>query len=231
MGNRPGGELAKRPFAVYMACRLFGLDAGQEDRVGQFRHSRMHQTDAGRGRRESECPGFVRAVKFSDGAQWHVSQPTDIHDFQWTDLSADGLTDMGRALCEVAKALDVKNMPDRGLPPCWCCCPTDSPPTISMPGSRPSPTNRGARSRCGSPLPSARMPTRRSCRSSSATWSLSRWLPTTPRTGTHDQVASTVPLKAASNPATRTQDQPDTGHVPIPAPPPAALPASADDSW
>ncbi len=47
--------------------------------------------------------------------------------------------------------------------------------------------------------------------------------------------ASTVPLKAASNPASRTKDQADTGHVPIPAPPPPpppdAAPAAADDSW
>jgi hypothetical protein len=46
--------------------------------------------------------------------------------------------------------------------------------------------------------------------------------------------ASTVPLKAASNPATRTAGQPHTGAVPIPAPPPPppdASPAVADDSW
>jgi hypothetical protein len=31
---------------------------------------------------------LVRAVRFSDGAQWHVSQPTDIADFKWDDLEA-----------------------------------------------------------------------------------------------------------------------------------------------
>jgi uncharacterized protein YegL len=41
---------------------------------------------------------LVRAIKFSNGAQWHVSQPTDVADFEWTDLKAGGVTDMGKAL-------------------------------------------------------------------------------------------------------------------------------------
>lgn len=60
---------------------------------------------------------FVRAVKFSDGAQWHVSQPTPVDDFQWTDLSADGVTDMGKALSLVAAQLKIPPMSDRALPP------------------------------------------------------------------------------------------------------------------
>jgi hypothetical protein len=42
--------------------------------------------------------------------------------------------------------------------------------------------------------------------------------------------ASTVPLKAASNPASKPVGQADTGHVPIPAPPADPIaPISADD--
>ena len=31
---------------------------------------------------------LVRVIKFSDGAQWHVSQPTDIQDFTWKAIAA-----------------------------------------------------------------------------------------------------------------------------------------------
>ncbi len=60
---------------------------------------------------------LVRAIEFSSGARWHVSQPTDVADFEWTDLSADGVTDMGKALSMVAEQLKIPPMTDRALPP------------------------------------------------------------------------------------------------------------------
>jgi uncharacterized protein YegL len=60
---------------------------------------------------------LVRAVKFADGAQWHVSQPTDIAHFKWDDLDAGGVTSMGRALTIVADQLRIPPMTDRALPP------------------------------------------------------------------------------------------------------------------
>jgi uncharacterized protein YegL len=60
---------------------------------------------------------LVRAIKFSNGAQWHISQPTPVEDFQWTDLSAEGVTDMGKALSMVADQLKIPPMTDRALPP------------------------------------------------------------------------------------------------------------------
>lgn len=60
---------------------------------------------------------LVRAVRFSDGAQWHVATPTPIADFKWTDLQAEGVTDMGRAIAMVAEQLKIPPMTDRALPP------------------------------------------------------------------------------------------------------------------
>ena len=60
---------------------------------------------------------LVRALKFSQGAEWHVAQPTPIADFTWSDLTADGVTDLGQALSKLADQLQVSNMPKRGLPP------------------------------------------------------------------------------------------------------------------
>ncbi len=60
---------------------------------------------------------FVRAIKFSDGAQWHIAQSTRVEDFNWSDLSADGVTDMGKALALLAEQLKIPPMSDRALPP------------------------------------------------------------------------------------------------------------------
>lgn len=58
---------------------------------------------------------LVRAIAFSDGAYWHIGNPTPVEEFTWTDLEARGLTDMGLALKQIAEQL--KMMPERGLPP------------------------------------------------------------------------------------------------------------------
>lgn len=60
---------------------------------------------------------LVRAVKFSNGAQWHIHQPTPIEDFQWKDVSAAGVTDMGKAFMLIAEQLKTPPMEARGLPP------------------------------------------------------------------------------------------------------------------
>jgi uncharacterized protein YegL len=60
---------------------------------------------------------LVRAVSFSDRAQWHVPSATAVDQFNWTDLSANGTTAMGEALTLVANALRIPPMTDRALPP------------------------------------------------------------------------------------------------------------------
>ena len=60
---------------------------------------------------------LVRVVTFSDGARWHVSQPTPVADFKWTDVTPGGVTDMGAALALVAEQLKIPPMSDRALPP------------------------------------------------------------------------------------------------------------------
>lgn len=59
----------------------------------------------------------VRAIAFSSGARWHVGQPTDVDQFRWPDLRADGVTDLGHALKLLAKALEMPPMEERGMPP------------------------------------------------------------------------------------------------------------------
>jgi uncharacterized protein YegL len=60
---------------------------------------------------------MVRAITFSSGAQWHVQAPTSIEEFQWSDVTTSGITDLGAALRLVAQELDTPPMPVRALKP------------------------------------------------------------------------------------------------------------------
>jgi uncharacterized protein YegL len=174
---------------------------------------------------------FVRAIKFSDKSHWHISQPTDVHDFKWTGLSADGVTDMGHALTEVAKALDVKNMPERGLPPVLVLV-SDGQPTDDF--------NSGLQALMNQPWGKKSVRIAVAIGDDADLDVLQKFIGHTElkplvATNAPDLVrkikwASPVPLKAASNPASRTMNEPGTGHIPIPAPPEGtAVPTCADD--
>jgi uncharacterized protein YegL len=60
---------------------------------------------------------LVRAIAFSDGATWHVEQPTPVESLRWTDLSTGGFTDLGAALDLLVEQLQVPPMEERCLPP------------------------------------------------------------------------------------------------------------------
>jgi uncharacterized protein YegL len=60
---------------------------------------------------------LVRALKFSNGAEWVNKDPVSVEDFKWFDLEAEGVTDMGKALSKVADELKIPPMTSRALPP------------------------------------------------------------------------------------------------------------------
>lgn len=60
---------------------------------------------------------LVRVITFSTGAHWHVGTPTPVGNFAWADIIADGVTDMGKALSQVADQMKIPPMSDRALPP------------------------------------------------------------------------------------------------------------------
>jgi uncharacterized protein YegL len=118
MGNRPGGELSSRPLHFIWIADCSGSMAanGKIQALNTaIREAIPHMQDVA-----NENPNanvLVRAIKFSSGAQWHVSLPTPVAEFKWTDLTADGVTDMGRAFLMVADQLKIPPMTERGLPP------------------------------------------------------------------------------------------------------------------
>jgi uncharacterized protein YegL len=117
MAKRPGGELSSRPLHFIWIADCSGSMFGEkiQELNTAIRESIPHMQTVADENPNAEV--LVRAVKFSDGAQWHISQPTPVADFKWNDLQASGLTDMGKALKLTADQLKIPPMTDRALPP------------------------------------------------------------------------------------------------------------------
>ena len=118
MSKRPGGELASRPLHFFWICDCSG--SMQTDGKIQALNNAIKEAVPHMQKSADENPNaqvFVRALTFSDGAQWHVPEPTPIEQFRWTNLTAGGMTDMGKALVLLAQQLRIPPMTDRALPP------------------------------------------------------------------------------------------------------------------
>lgn len=116
--RRPGGEMATRPLHFIWMADCSGsmvLDGKIQALNNAIREAVPHMQAVADENPNAQI--LVRAIKFSSGAQWHIAEPTPVHDFKWVDLQADGVTDMGQALQMVAEQLKVPPMSERGLPP------------------------------------------------------------------------------------------------------------------
>ncbi len=61
---------------------------------------------------------FMRAIKFSDEAQWHVGPaPVALEQFVWPELTAHAGTSTAKAIRLLAGELTLEKMPRRGVPP------------------------------------------------------------------------------------------------------------------
>lgn len=118
MIRRPGGELATRPLHFVWLADCSG-SMGSDGKI-QALNTAIREAVPHMQRVADENPNahvLVRAVQFASGAQWHISQPTPVADFKWSDLRAGGHTDMGKALGLVAEQLKMPPMSERALPP------------------------------------------------------------------------------------------------------------------
>jgi uncharacterized protein YegL len=118
MSKLPGGALASRPLHFIWIADCSG-SMGHGGKI-QALNNAIREVIPHMQRVASENPNaqvMVRAVRFSNGAQWHIAQATPVANFRWDDLNADGVTDMGKALQLVAEQLNPDVMPRRALPP------------------------------------------------------------------------------------------------------------------
>lgn len=115
---RPGGELATRPlhFIFVADCSTSMRNSGKMAALNlAIREAIPHMRRVAEENPNAEV--LIRALRFSSGAQWHVEVPTLVDDFEWTDLEASGVTDMGKAFDALADAMAMPFMSERALPP------------------------------------------------------------------------------------------------------------------
>ncbi len=231
MPTRPGGELAKRPLSFIWIVDCSGSMAGKKM---ESLNLAIHESIKPMQDVADENPNaevLVRAIRFSSGAQWHISQPTEIHSFKWTDMDADGVTDMGAAMLLLADALKVENMPHRGLPPVL---------VLISDGQAVDDYDSGLRALLAQPWGKKAVRISIAVGDDADLEQLQKFIDNPEikplvTANVQDLVkkikwASTVPLKAASNPASRTKESAaSSASIPIPAPPADAAPISQND--
>src|ERR1700681_1982995 len=102
--KRPGGQMSARPLHFIWIADCSGSMAGGKIWALNFAIKEALPAMLTVVDENPNAQVFVMAIKFGVGAQWHVSQPTEVKDFKWVDLAAtDNGTDMGKAMEEVAK--------------------------------------------------------------------------------------------------------------------------------
>lgn len=128
--KRPGGELASRPLHFFWVVDCSGSMYGEK--IGAVNHAIQsvipEMADAALENPNAKL--LIRTLKFSTGATWITSNPVPVEDFEWEDLEANGITDLGKAYDLLAGQLTIPPMTDRALPPVIVLlsdgCPTDN---------------------------------------------------------------------------------------------------------
>src|SRR5882762_2774394 len=108
IGDTPGGEMKHRPvhFFWMLDCSSSMGVAGKISQLNfALREAIPEMTKVAEDNPTASL--LVRVVTFSTGAQWHLEKPTAINEFVWTDIQANGVTDLGEALDLVAAQLDT----------------------------------------------------------------------------------------------------------------------------
>jgi len=115
--KRPGGELASRPLHFFWVVDCSGSMTGEK--IGTVNHAIQSTIPdmASEARNNPNAQLLIRTLKFSTGASWVTAAPVPVEDFAWDDLSAEGVTDLGKAFELLAAQLTIPPMSDRALPP------------------------------------------------------------------------------------------------------------------
>ena len=118
MALRPGGEYASRPLHIVWLLDCSGSMA-QGGKIEALNNAIREVIPAMRKAAEGnqEIQFFVRAIRFSTGAAWHIPEPAALSSFKWTDLVAEGETDLGQALRLLVEDLRTLPRDARMLPP------------------------------------------------------------------------------------------------------------------
>lgn len=117
MPKLPGGELANRPLHFFWIVDCSGSMDGEKIQKLNFAIQDVLPSMKLAAANNPNAQLLIRALKFSTGSQWIKSAPEAIADYDWEDLEAGGVTDMGKAFELLADQLKIPPMPERALPP------------------------------------------------------------------------------------------------------------------
>ncbi len=115
--KRPGGKMAARPLHFIWIVDCSGSMKGEKIQSLNYAIRQVIPEMQSAALENPNAELLIRAVKFSQGASWHIATPTPVKDFEWSDLSDGGETHMGKAFDLVAEQLKMPPMPERALPP------------------------------------------------------------------------------------------------------------------
>lgn len=233
MSKRPGGELATRPLHFIWIADCSGSMA--VDGKIQSLNTAIKEAIPNMQTVADENPNaevLVRAVKFSSGAQWHISEATDIAEFKWFDLEADGVTDMGKALTMVADQLKIPPMTDRALPPVLVLISDGQPTDDYASGIRELMNQPWGKKAVRIAIAIGEDADHEVLQKFIGNPEIKPLQANNPEALVkHIKWVSTAVLKSASSPASQTQTSSSPGaNVPIPMAPDAG-PSSAEDVW
>lgn len=117
MSDLPGGAIANRPLRFFWMLDVSGSMKGEK--VGQLNFAIREALPEMRRVADDNAHAAIemRVLTFGTGYKWVTPAPVPLEQFTWSDVSVNGLTDMGKALEEMANELAVDKMPERSLPP------------------------------------------------------------------------------------------------------------------
>jgi len=233
MAKRPGGELATRPLHFIWIADASGSMAGDKIHSLNFaiRDAIPHMQKVADENPNAQV--LVRALAFSSGAQWTISQPTPIADFKWTDVKAGGVTDMGKALAMVAEQLHIPPMTERALPPVLVLISDGQPTDDFQTGLRALMDQAWGKKAVRIAIAIGDDADKDVLKEFIGNAEMEPLQANNPEAlVNYIKWVSTAVLKSASSPASQTSADAGGANVPIPAPPdPTAGPAAPGDVW
>lgn len=114
----PEGNISQRPLQFFWIADYSGSMSGKK--VATLNQAIREALPAVRAAVSAhpEVAIMMRAIKFSDSAEWHVGPGTvSIEQFVWPELSTAGGTSTAQAIRLLASEMHIDKMPRRGYPP------------------------------------------------------------------------------------------------------------------
>lgn len=134
MAKLPGGELSNRPLHFFWIADCSGSMFGEKIASLNYAIRDVIPSMREAAKANPNAQLLIRALKFSTGATWLTNKPINVEDYEWEDLEADGLTEMGKAFNLLADQLTMPPMPERALPPVLVLLSDGQPTDVYTPG-------------------------------------------------------------------------------------------------